>query len=159
MGRSTDLRKMPWWLIPFFVLLVPLGLSLLALVLLLHFLATACFDLAWWSWWNPRGRDILFVYSDRPLWKNHVEADILPFIQKRAVIVNLSERRRSRLAFLYKVFRRLGVHDESLPHALVFRPFRRTRVFRFWKPFRHLKAGRVETLQHIEAEFFDLVDV
>jgi len=137
--------------------LVPLGLFLLALVLLLRLLANTCFDLAWWSWWNPRGRDILFVYSDRPLWKNYIETHILPRIQNRALIVNLSERKRSRLASMYNVFRQLGVHDESLPHALVFRPFRRTRVFRFWKPFRHLKAGRAETLQHIEAEFFDLV--
>jgi hypothetical protein len=42
---------------------------------------------------------------------------------------------------------------------VVFRPFHRTRKFRFWKPFRDFKHGRPAALQEMELEFFSLIGV
>jgi hypothetical protein len=56
-------------------------------------------------------------------------------------------------------FRHFGDSYEFNPLAVVFRPFRRTRVFRFWQPFHHFKHGRPEALQQLEGEFWDCLGV
>jgi len=43
--------------------------------------------------------------------------------------------------------------------AVVFRPFRRTRTFRFLEPFRNFKHGHPEALHRMESEFFGLIGV
>ena len=52
-----------------------------------------------------------------------------------------------------------GGWREFNPLAVVFRPFRRTRTFRFWQPFRDFKHGHPEALHRMESEFFGLIGV
>jgi hypothetical protein len=56
-------------------------------------------------------------------------------------------------------FRHFGGYREFNPLAVVFRPFRRTHKFRFWKPFRDWKHGCPDTLRQIQKEFFALIRV
>ncbi len=162
-GRSAGLPKASRWEVLIVIPLVPFLLALLATVLLLWFLSwfvtRLCLHVAVWCWWNPRGRNVLFVYSDRPLWKSHIETEILPFIQGRAVVLNFSERKRWRRSLARAVFRHFGGQTDFNPLAVVFRPLRPARVFRFWKPFRQWKLGQAEQLRRIEADFLYLVGV
>jgi hypothetical protein len=43
---------------------------------------------------------------------------------------------------------------EFNPLAVVFRPFRPARVFRFWQPFREWNHGKREALERLEYELF-----
>ena len=42
--------------------------------------------------WYPKGKSLLFVYSDSPNWKEYIKTNILPNIERRAVILNWSKR-------------------------------------------------------------------
>ena len=94
-----------------------------------------------------RGRDVLFVYSDSPVWHEYIEQRFLPHLVRRAVVLNWSERNRWNLSLGQVAFRFFGGRREFNPLAVVFRPLRRTRTFRFWTAFRDLKHGRPEALQ------------
>jgi hypothetical protein len=58
-----------FWLLAFAVL-VPV------LYLLLYFTIWLC--------WVTRGRDILFVYSDSPVWRDYMLSEMLPLVENRA---------------------------------------------------------------------------
>jgi hypothetical protein len=110
-----------------------------------------------WFLWNGRGKDMLFVNSDSPIWQDYIRQNVLPKIEHRAIILNWSERQRwlatwSLPALVFKHF--IGAHREFNPSAIVFRPFRLHRTFRFWKPFQDWKHGNPATLQKIENEFY-----
>jgi hypothetical protein len=141
------------WLL--LLLLVPF-----LLVCLLVYLAwSCCLHLAIWSWWCTRGRDVLLVYSDSPVWHDYIEANLLPHIRKRAIILNWSERRTWRLSLAVLAFGHFGGDMEFNPLAVVFRPFRFTRRFRFWRPFREYKHGQPEALLTVQRDFFDALGI
>jgi len=112
-----------------------------------------------WLCWNARGRDVLFVYSDSPVWHAHIEERFLPYLDRRAVVLNWSERNRWRLSLGRVAFSFFGGSREFNPLAVVFRPFRRTHTFRFWAAFRDMKRGRPERLQTVEQKFFECIGV
>jgi hypothetical protein len=136
------------------VLLVILPLAILFFILTSIFLR-----LAIWSCWCVRGRDILFVYSDSPLWHDYIEQRVLPHISERAVVLNWSQRKRWRFSLARMAFHHFGSYRQFNPLGVVFRPFGRTQTFRFWQPFRDLKHGHPESLQKMEAEFFQVLGV
>ena len=43
-----------------------------------------------WAWWVGRARCRLFVHSDSPNWKEHVEQHILPRLPLNSVVLNWS---------------------------------------------------------------------
>ena len=137
-----------------FIVLSPLILAALTL----HLLAGLCLHLAVWCCWCARGRYVLFVYSDSPIWHDYVEAHILPRLGERAVVLNWSHRGRWRRTLAVLAFRYFGGHRTFNPLALVFRPLRLARHFRFYEPFREFKHGRGEAVARMERELYDLVD-
>jgi hypothetical protein len=154
MARQGERR---WWegaaLVGLLVLLSPLVIA-----------ALVCYAMAWlflhlliWMWWNARGRDVLFVYSDSPVWRAHIEQRFLPYLCQRAVVLNWSERNRWGLSLGRIAFRFFGGRREFNPLAVIFRPFRRTRTFRFWRPFHDMKHGRPEALRDVECRFFESI--
>jgi hypothetical protein len=147
-----------WWLVVLAPLVAPL-LILGAVVFLLYVVATVCLHLTIWTWWCLRGRDILFVYSDSPIWHDYIEQAILPYLGERAVVLNWSHRKRWTVSVARLAFHHFGGYQQFNPMAVVFRPFRRSRRFRFWQPFRDFKHGHPEALYRMEREFFDLVGV
>jgi len=129
------------------------------IALLAFAVASACMHVVVWTWWCLRGRDILFVYSDSPIWRDYVEQNILPYLGDRAVVLNWSQRKQWRLSVARLAFHHFGGYRQFNPLAVVFRPFRRTRTFRFWEPFRDFKHGRPAALHTMELEFFSLIGV
>jgi hypothetical protein len=108
-----------------------------------------------WRQWNRRGKNILLVYSSSHTWKAYFEERILPRVKEQAVVLNWSERSAWPKGFSLPVaaFRHFGGAREFNPLAVVFRPFHRTRIFRFWQPFKSQKHGRPQPLQKMEMDF------
>jgi hypothetical protein len=128
-------------------LLLPLLLAYGLYALLLHVLL--------WTTWSPAGKRVLFVYSNSPLWQSYVEGNILPRLPQGSVVLNWSERRRWRAWSLSAaVFHFFGGSREFNPLAIVVRPLRGVRVFRFWRAFRDAKHGDRNALHLLETRFF-----
>ncbi len=139
------------------LLFAPLWLPLLVLWSVFYLGSFVCLHLAVWILWLPRSKRLLFVYSDSPVWHDYYEEHITPRIQKQAVILNWSRRKKwsFRQFIAASVFRLFGGGREFNPLAVVFRPFRLGKVFRFFQPFRDLKRGRPEELARMELDFFN----
>jgi hypothetical protein len=159
MNRSAKSARTKWWhlvvLAPVVLLAIPIGV----IVFLAFVFSSIVVHVTIWTWWYARGRDVLLVYSDSPLWREYIELHILPHLRNRAIVLNWSHRKRWSLSLARLAFWHFGSYREFNPLAVVFRPFRRTRTFRFWKPFKDLKHGRPEALRTMEEEFFSLIGV
>ena len=131
---------------------------LIIVALTLHLFAGLFLHLAVWCCWCARGRYVLFVYSDSPIWHDYVEAHILPRLGERAVILNWSHRGRWRRTLAVLAFRYFGGYRTFNPLALVFRPFCLARHFRFYEPFCEFKHGKTEAVAKMERELYDLLD-
>ena len=142
-------------LIPFLPVLI--AIALVGVVFVAIF--TACLHVAIWTLWCLRGRDVLFVYSDSPTWRDYIEERIVPRLGRRAVVMNWSQRKSWRFSMARLAFHHFGGDREFNPIAVVFRPFRRTRTFRFWQPFRELNKGRPQALHDMEREFLGMIGV
>jgi hypothetical protein len=131
--------------------LFPLGVAYLTLWLV----ATLLLHAAVLALWFPRGRRVLFVYSDSPRWKTYLDEHVVPYLPKTAVVLNWSERarwsRRSLGVWVFCVWR--GERDFN-PLAIVVRAWPTPRVFRFGSAFDELERGRREPLRAVEAAFW-----
>src|SRR6266545_1105648 len=156
LGRTSTMNTLKakpqpkWWQLVLIVPLVPVLLIVAAIAVLLFLVATVCLHITIWTWWCLRGRDILFVYSDSPIWHDYIEESILSHLGERAVILNWSRRKRWRVSVARLAFHHFGGYRQFNPLAVVFRPFRRSRTFRFWQPFRDFKHGHPEALHQME---------
>jgi hypothetical protein len=138
--QSLPSKSKRWrWLtlLPLTLLIVPVGLGMLALFVI----SSVSLHICIWLLWCTRGRDILFVYSNSPVWHDYVEQHLLPWLRGRAVVLNWSDRNLWRFlpTLAHMAFYYFGAQREFNPLAVVFRPLRRSRIFRFWRPFRDLK--------------------
>jgi hypothetical protein len=156
---SAPKRRTKWWHVVVVVSLLPLLIALGVIAFLAFAFASASIHVVVWTWWCLRGRDILFVYSDSPIWRDYIEQHILPHLDDRAIVLNWSQRKQWRLSVAWLAFHHFGGYRQFNPLAVVFRPFRRTRTFRFWEPFRELKHGQPAALEKMEREFFSLIGV
>jgi hypothetical protein len=159
MTGTPQKAKPPAWLLALLIVLSPAILLLVVGILALFVLTTICLHILIWTFWCLRGRDILFVYSDSPIWHDYIEQRMLPPIRHRAIVLNWSQRKRWRISLARAAFHHFGGYREFNPLAVVFRPLRRTQKFRFWQPFRDLKHGRPQTLQKMEKDFFESIRI
>jgi len=132
MKRKTIFKQ--WWGIPLFVVLLPLVL----VVMIFRCLYSIALYLLVWSCWGTRGRDVLFVYSDSPQWHEYIEAEILPRIQHRAILLNWSERRtwKNNWTLAPMLFRHFGGYREFNPIGFQFRPLFPHNTYRFHEPLK-----------------------
>ena len=87
--------------------------------------------------------------------QSYIEGNILPRLPHGSVVLNWSERRRWRWWSLSAaVFHFFGGSREFNPLAIVVRPLRWVRVFRFWRAFRDAKHGNRNALYPLETQFF-----
>ena len=153
-GEFKDLRNLL-----LIVLLLPFLLVYIPVYLLLSFAFGLLLHLAVWIWWCTRGKYVLLVYSNSPVWQEYFESQLLPSLRSRAVVLNWSERAKwgktslAVLAFWYFG----GGRREFNPLAVVFRPGRFRRVFRFWTPFLDFKHGNPQEVDRMTAELLNLV--
>jgi hypothetical protein len=159
MSAATPKKTARWWLIPLLIILSPVLFVVAMVALLLFAVSSVCLHILIWTLWCLRGRDILFVYSDSPVWHDYLEQRLLPPIRHRAVVLNWSQRKRWRFSLAKAAFRHFGGYREFNPLAVVFHPFRRTQKFRFWRPFRDWKHGRPAALIQMERDFFASIRV
>jgi len=137
------------------VVLLPLILPLALFAVASHLLYRALLHLLVWALWLPRGKDILFVYSDSPIWHEYMETQILPPVQERAIVLNWSERKKwSRLSLGVAVFRHFGGDGDFSPLVVLFQPLRSARLFRFWSVFKDWKRGYKEPVERLRQELF-----
>jgi hypothetical protein len=125
---------------------------LILLVLLIYFLHRTIVYTGVWLFWLPRGKDVLFVYSDSTIWREYMLAEVLPLVKERAVVLNWSERNKWRKwSFKVRVFNTIGGDNAYNPLVVLFRPFD-TQVFRFWPAFNEWKRGNTAPLNALVRE-------
>jgi hypothetical protein len=145
-------RTRYWLIVAALTATAPLWIAVMLLGLLFLPLLYAALYALVWTWWIGRARRrVLFVYSDSPNWKAHVEGRILPKLPTNTVVLNWSHRKRwPRFAFPVTLFRSFAGGREFNPIGLVFERFRLVSRYRLWQPFRDAKHGRPEALQTTE---------
>ena len=157
-GQKTQTEKaahsFSWWKR---LLLIPL-LLLLPLLLLGFVLWHFGLLFSIWIFWCLKGQNILFVYSDSPNWQEYVEQNFIPRLDDRVVVLNWSTRTKWRNSLAVLAFKRWGGIRGFNPLGVIFRPFKKTRVFRFHQPFLDFKHGKSADLKKMETEFFYLVE-
>lgn len=139
------------------VILAPIFVPVLILLLLISAVVFAAsyslLYLAIWCWWLPRGKNVLFVYSESPIWRDYMLAEILPLVVHRAVVLNWSERRAwKRCSLAALAFWFFGGRKAFNPLILVFRPFSFAQKFRFWPAFREWKQGNKQALEILKVD-------
>jgi hypothetical protein len=96
MGIQQSKGKATWWqwliIPPIILLLLPVAVGML----LLFAISSVSLHICVWLLWCTRGRDILFVYSNSPVWHDYLEQRLLPWLEDRAVVLNWSDRSRWR---------------------------------------------------------------
>jgi len=142
------------------LVLAPILFPLVALVVLGHYLVRAYLYAAVWLIWCGRGSRILVVYSRSPHWQLHIENELLPQLPPRTIVLNWSDRKTwHRCSLGAQVFRHFLGYQEHTPSAMVFRPFRRVKLFRFHNAFHEAKHGNHAPLRQMEIEFLGLCSV
>jgi hypothetical protein len=135
------------------VVLLPLVLPLALFAVANHLLYRALLYLLVWALWLPRGKDILFVYSDSPIWREYMATQVLPLVQERSVVLNWSERKKwSRWSLGVAVFHHFGGAGDFNPLVVLFRPLRLVRMFRFRSAFKDWKRGYKEPVERLRQE-------
>jgi len=149
--KPASARKAPW--IALVVILSPLILLLAIFAIVFLFLNRFFTYLLVWTLWLPRGKDVLFISSDSPVWQTYMREQLLPLIGKRAVIMNWSERSRwPKWSVPVHVFRTFGGSREFNPLIVVFRPLKRARCFRFFPAFKEWEHGDTLALERLCGE-------
>jgi len=135
------------------ILFLPFVLPLLLVAIVLYLLYRITLCLLVWTLWLPRGKDILFVYSDSPIWHDYMALEVLPLVQKRAVVLNWSDRKKwPRWSLGVAVLRHFEGHRGFNPLVVLFRPFRLAKVFRFWSAFKCWKHGYREPVERLRQD-------
>jgi hypothetical protein len=149
----TETRRQ-WWLWPLVLLLLPL----VAVVGVLWLVWAVLLQLVVWLAWCPRGRYVLVVYSNSPIWREYFEAHILPAIGSRGVVLNWSERKQWRYSLPVALFGLFAGTRNFNPLAIVFQPLTWPRRFRFYPAFQAFKHGHPEGVEKMRLELFELLD-
>jgi hypothetical protein len=143
------------WQAALIILLLTVLLPLIVLALTLWLLHRVTLYVLVWVLWLPKGKDVLFVYSDSPIWKEYMTQQLLPLVQERAIVLNWSERSKWREWSLpVRVLRSLGGGPDFNPMVILFRPLRPALAFRFWSAFKEWNHGEPEAVERLRKELF-----
>lgn len=135
------------------IVLAPLIIPLALVGLILFFLNRLVLYVLIWLVWLPRGKDVLFVNSDSPIWHDYMAEQVLPLVIKRAVVLNWSQRENwSRWSFTVHVFRTFGGSRNFNPLVVRFPPLQRARYFRFLPAFIDWKHGDAASVEQLRQE-------
>lgn len=135
------------------VLLLPIILPLALAGLVLHLLNKGIVYLLVWVWWLPKGKDVLYVSSDSPIWKEYMETEVFPLVAERAIVLSWSERSKwPKWSFAVRVFRTFRRARDFNPMVVLFRPFRSARVFRFLPAFQKWKHGDRASVEQLRRD-------
>ena len=145
--------------ISLFVVLLPVIAPLLAIGIVLLLLYQGSLYLLIWLLWLPQGKDVLFVTSDSPIWRDYMMEQVFPLVGNRAVTLNWSERKCwPRWSLARHFFRMFAGSREFNPIVVVFRPIRRAEFFRFFTPFKAWKHGNREPVEWLRRQLADCLE-
>lgn len=112
----------------------------------------------------------MFVYSDSPHWKSYAEETIIPKIIQVSHIVNWSHRSQwneKKYSFEQKIFfhhaalhsywinkKKRWTGENYNPLAIIFDPWWKPKVLRFYKAFKMAQHGKDKFLKELEIELF-----
>ncbi len=151
-GQKTKFRE-KFLAVFLFLIALPIWLPFLVIVLTLFILRRVAVHILVWLCWLPRGKNVLLVFSDSPIWYEYMTTHILPLVRNRAVVLNWSERKKwARWSLAAQAFRSFGGESAFNPLVVVFRPMRPARVFRFWAAFKDWKHGRTGQVKRLMEE-------
>lgn len=139
------------------ILIVIILFPILIIIGTLYYSWGLLLSFAIWIIWGLRGHNILFVYSDSPIWTNYIQEKILPHINRKAVILNWSERKQWKPSLAVLAFKYFAGRQNFNPMAIVFRPFRLNKEFRFYKAFKEFKHGKTENLEKMRANLLQIL--
>ncbi len=128
-------------------------------VVLVSAIWTMVLYIAIWILWIPNGLSVLFIHSNSPVWSGYLEKNIFPHIEHRAVLLNWSERNHWKTDLAVRAFRNFGGRRNFNPMAIVFRPFRFQKSFRFYEAFRDDQHGNPESLERMKLSFFECLGI
>ena len=156
--KSKRRHKQMIWGTLILLVLSPVLIPLVVILVVAYLLKKMLLHVLAWLVWNTRGIRVLYVYSNSLHWQEYIEENILPRLPERSIVLNWSERKRWQFSLSTLVFWHFGGDRDFNPMAIVFRPFRPAKVFRFFEPFRDFKHGKPDALHKMEAEFFVVLD-
>ena len=182
MKNDSAKKKLPFkerlkeiFFVTLFIILIPLILVLLIIYGIGYLMYSLWLGLLVKLRWYPQGKNVLFVYSNSPNWKEYIENNILNRISDEAVIINWSERNewnwKSRCLELkiFKHWTRVTRYShkgkkkwdgrEFNPVAITFAPWWKAKVFRFWKAFKNYKHGKDQKLKELESKLFKTLNI
>jgi len=109
--------------------------------------------------WGARGRRVLLVYSQSPIWQEYVESKWLPILRDHAIVLDWSERSqwKARKSFATWVFGVWKPSDNFNPMVILIPRFAPIRRIGFYYAFRDWKHGKQAALQLAESELFAFV--
>jgi hypothetical protein len=146
-------------LIALAILVLPLLIAITPLLLLWGVVWSGVLRVWFWRAHVAQGRCVMFVYSESPNWQTYIEANILPRIREKSVVLNWSARRNwaATCPWEARFFRQFAGAQDFNPIALVYCNGRIRRI-RFHQPFLDYKHGKAAALRKAEVELFGLVD-
>jgi hypothetical protein len=158
MSREPELTGRKVARFALIALLLPIILPLAIVGLVLHFLNKVVVYLLVWVWWLPKGKDVLYVSSDSPIWKEYMETEVFPLVAERAIVLSWSARSKwPKWSFAVRVFRTFGRGRDFNPMVVLFRPFRRARIFRFLPAFQERKHGNSASVEQLRRDLIQVL--
>jgi hypothetical protein len=146
-----------WLLIALAIVASPLLLLVGIGYMLYKLFCSLVTHIAIWFFWCRKGIFSMFVYSDSPTSKPYLQEYLIPVLPQSTIILNWSDQKNWKDRFAKSVFLHFGGRKNYCPLGIVFRPFHRTFVFRFWKPFLDFKHGRQLGVEQIATTFLEAI--
>jgi hypothetical protein len=106
--------------------------------------------------YGPSGVRCLIIYSNSPVWQDHIRTQWFPRLGAIAETLNWSERAAWPDALAPRVFRHFCFQARNFnPAIIVFRGLQQPLVFRFFYAFHEAKDGRPQYLSSLETQAFE----
>ena len=146
-------RARRFGLIASITLLFPLIVPLAALGLLLFAANRLVLNALVRLLWLPRGKDVLLIYSESPIWKDYIAHEIMPLVEKRAKLLNWSERKQwPRWSLAVRLFHSYSGSRNFNPMLVLFKPWGKARFFRLLPAFEEWKHGNPGPLEQMRLD-------
>lgn len=146
-------------LIPLGIILIVVGGPIFLIFLLIRQLISLWLILRFRFKHKLSEKHILFIYSNSPTWKEYIEDNLLPKLEKQSIFLNWSERSKWDSSQLeVKVFSHWAGEKEFNPMAIVLDKFLRVKTIRFYKAFKNRNHGDETLLKQKEEELTSYIN-
>jgi hypothetical protein len=131
-------------------------LALIGIAILGWMLYVAILYALVWIRWRGENLRVFASTSDSPNWSAHFQCNVVPKLPPGSVVVNWSKRNLwPRASLPSRVFNHFLGLREHTPAVVVFLPWSKARVFRFYGPYKDLKHGKPERINATVSELLE----